>query len=289
MRIIENDALRVEIADHGAELSAVTDKISGAERLWSADPKVWNRHAPILFPFVGKVVNGQYRIGKSIYAMKTQHGFARDLDFLCTEATGSAVTHVLSATEATKAIYPYNFRLTVRHTLDAAAPRTLHIGWRVENTGNEPMYYAIGGHPGFLPPENIRKEDCLLRFTGSETFIHFGVTGPGFARPETLYTLPNDTVPYDASLADTWIFANGQVDAVSLCRPDGVPYVTLRCPGFPFLAVWSKQEAPFLCLEPWFGRTDDDGFTGTIDEKPGEQLLLPGEAREYEYTVTFWA
>jgi len=289
MRILENDALRVEISDHGAELSAVTDKASGVERLWSADPKVWNRHAPILFPFVGKVTDGKYRIGNAAYAMKTQHGFARDLDFVCTEAGDNSVTHVLTATDTTKAIYPYDFRLTVRHTLDAFDPRTLQIEWRVENIGRGPMYYAIGGHPGFLPPEEVRKEDCLLQFTGSDMFTHFGVTGPGYALPETLYTLTDDTVPYDSSLADTWIFANGQVDAVSLCRPNGEPYVTLRCPGFPFLAVWSKKDAPFICLEPWFGRTDDDGFAGTIDQKPGEQLLLPGEEKNFKYTVTFFA
>ncbi|MBR3271884.1 MAG: aldose 1-epimerase family protein [Clostridia bacterium] len=289
MRILENDALRVEIADHGAELSAVTDKATGADRLWCADPKAWNRHAPILFPFVGKVKNGQYRIGSAAYPMKTQHGFARDLDFACVEATETSVTHMLCASEATKALYPYDFRLTVRHALDEADPRTLHIGWHVENAGAETMFFSIGGHPGFLPPKGVEKERCLLHFAGKDAFSHFGVTVQGFALPDTVYPLPASTVPYDASLADTWIFPDGQVDAVSLCRPDGALYVTLSCPGFPFLAVWSKTDAPFVCLEPWFGRTDDDDFTGAIDEKPGVQTLLPGEAKQYAYSITFFA
>ncbi len=81
MHILENEAIRLEIADKGAELSRVWDKENHCQRLWSADPAVWNRHAPILFPFVGKVVNGKYRFAGREYETKTQHGFARDLDF----------------------------------------------------------------------------------------------------------------------------------------------------------------------------------------------------------------
>ena len=83
MRIIENDILKVAIADHGAELSSVYDKEADFERVWDANPAVWNRHAPILFPFVGKVKDGVYRIGEKTYEMKTQHGFARDMEFTC--------------------------------------------------------------------------------------------------------------------------------------------------------------------------------------------------------------
>ena len=86
MHILENEALRLEIADKGAELSRVWDKEESCERLWSADPAVWNRHAPILFPFVGKVVDGKYRLNGRVYEMNTQHGFARDRDFVCLEA-----------------------------------------------------------------------------------------------------------------------------------------------------------------------------------------------------------
>ena len=144
MHILENEVLRLEIADKGAELSRVWDKELGCERLWSADPAVWNRHAPILFPFVGKVVDGHYRLKGRVYPMKTQHGFARDLDFVCMEEGDSSITQLLCSTAETREIYPFDFRLLVRHRLDGANPRLLHVEWELSNTGGETMYYAIG-------------------------------------------------------------------------------------------------------------------------------------------------
>ena len=166
MHLLENEALTVAIADKGAELSRVWDREAGCERLWSADGAVWNRHAPILFPFVGRVIDGKYRHGGREYEMKTQHGFARDLDFTCVEEDASSVCQILCSTEQTRACYPFDFRLAVRHRLDGENPRLLHVSWEVCNTGEETMYYSIGGHPGFLPPAGVKKEDCLLGFSG---------------------------------------------------------------------------------------------------------------------------
>ena len=135
MHILENEYLKVMVADAGAELSSVYDKETDTERLWDADPAVWNRHAPILFPFVGRVIGGVYRIGEKEYTMKTQHGFARDKEFECVAATQYFVTHRLVSTEETKEIYPYDFELFVTHSLDAENPRVLKIDW-------EPAYDA---------------------------------------------------------------------------------------------------------------------------------------------------
>ena len=127
MCILENEALFVEIADKGAELCRVWDKEAGIERIWNADPTIWNRYALILFPFVGKVNGGKYRLGGMEYEMKTQHGFARDLDFVCVEESRNSVSHVLTASDATRLIYPFEFKLKVRHYLDESDPRHLHI------------------------------------------------------------------------------------------------------------------------------------------------------------------
>ena len=127
MHILENEALTLAIADKGAELSRVWDREAGCERLWGADPTVWNRHAPILFPFVGKVIDGKYRLNGREYEMKTQHGFARDLDFVCTEEEADSLCQVLCSTAETRAHYPFDFRLQVCHRLDAENPRLLHI------------------------------------------------------------------------------------------------------------------------------------------------------------------
>ena len=169
--VLENEALKLLIDDTGAELCSVLDRESGSERIWTADPAIWNRHAPILFPFVGKVTDGKYRIEGREYPMRTQHGFARDMDFLCVEEDASSVTHRLASTPGLREIYPYSFCLTVRHSLDPANPRLLHITWDVENQGEDLMYYAIGGHPGFLMPDGVRKEDCRLVFPAGITLL----------------------------------------------------------------------------------------------------------------------
>ena len=289
MRILENSELRIGIADKGAELSSVVDKATGGERLWTADPAVWNRHAPILFPFVGKLTGGKYRIGGREYPMKTQHGFARDLPFACEEETGDCVRHALAATEDTKAVYPYDFRLRVTHALDGDNPRQLNIGWRVENAGDAEMLFSIGGHPGFLLPPGVDKRDCFIRFPGRDALSYFNVNAAGFALPENprRLTLDGGLAPYGADMPDTWIFAGQDIREVGIALPDGKPYVTLRCGQFPMLGVWANPNGPFICLEPWFGRTDDVGFAGTIAEKPGIQRLAPGAAMEMGYSIEF--
>ena len=288
-RFLETDCLRMEIADAGAELCRVLDKESGQERLWSADPAVWNRHAPILFPFVGKVTDGKYRVNGREYGMKTQHGFARDLDFACVEETADSVVHRLCASDRTWEIYPFDFRLTVRHSVDAAHPRRLRIGWTVENTGDGRMYYSIGGHPGFLMPAGVRKEDCSIVFPGCEELFYFSANNTGFALPEKKHRLPlsNGAAHYQPDIPETWIFENQGIDTVAIAAPDGKPCVTMHCPGFPLLAVWANPKGPFICLEPWFGRTDDAGFAGTLEQKPGIQALESGEKRDYAYEIEF--
>ena len=153
------------------------------------------------------------------------------------------------------------------------------------------MYYSIGGHPGFLMPEGIRKEDCSIVFTDRDRLTYFSANAAGFALPEQTHTLmlKDGAAPYQADIPDTWIFSGGQVGSVGIALPDGTPCVTVFCEQFPLLAVWANPKGPFICLEPWFGRTDDAGFTGTLAEKPGMELLSPGESKAISYRIEFHA
>ncbi len=283
--IIENDLLRVTVSDAGAELISVFDRERNLERIWTGDPAVWNRHAPILFPFVGKVTEGKYRVGGREYPMKTQHGFARDMDFECVGETPDSVSHRLSASDWTRERYPYEFSLTVTHRLEG---KSLLVSWLAENNGGERMYFAIGGHPGFLMPEGVKKEDCRIAFPGAESLRYRNASKAGFALPDLkTLSLEGGSAPYGEDIPDTWIFEDGQVKEVGILLPDGKPFVTLHCAAFPMLAVWANPAGPFICLEPWFGRTDDEGFRGTIDQKKAIQSLEKGEKKEYGYSVDF--
>ena len=284
-RILENEFLKVTIADDGAELISVWDKAANMERIWTADPAVWNRHAPILFPFVGKVKDGKYRIGEKEYDMKAQHGFARDQVFACVEETEDAVTHCLTATEQTLAIYPYAFKLIVCHKL---AGKMLTIEWTIENQGQEQMYFSIGGHPGILIPDGIRKEDCLFAFPGKQELQYLYANDAGFILPY-IRTLPvNDGfAAWRDDIPDTWIFEDHQVQTVGIALPDGKPFVTMHCDTFPMLAIWANPQGPFICLEPWYGRADDEGFTGTVDQKKDMQVLAAGAKQDIAYAIEF--
>ena len=281
--ILENARLRATIADAGAELISVYDKAWDAERIWTGDPAVWNRHAPILFPFVGKVADGKYRVDGREYAMPTQHGFARDMQFECLEQTDDAVIHRLTASDWTRARYPYEFSLTVAHRLEE---NRLCVAWTVENAGDARMRFSIGGHPGFLLPPDVRKEDCFLLFPGAGALRCISTSAAGYALPDGKVIVPEDgRVRYRADIPETWIFEDGQVRSVGIATPDGRPFAMLECAQFPMLAVWANPNGPFICLEPWFGRTDDAGFHGSIDQKQGIQSLEAGARLDIAWSM----
>lgn len=292
MRILENKYLKVTIADSGAELSSVYDKENQTERLWDANPEVWNRHAPILFPFVGRVTGDVYRIGDKEYVMKTQHGFARDMEFECVEETVTSVTHRLLPTEDTRKIYPFEYELLVTHALDAENPRMLHVSWEVKNNGNGLMYYSIGGHPAFTLPVHTseERENYYLEFPGRDTLTYISVNpANGFAAFDKEIPLKTEDgfVKFFDGIYDTLIFDYQNIETVRIARPDKTPYVTMDCSQFPFLGIWTKQTGNFICLEPWAGRTDNDGFTGTLEEKTGEEKLEAGSSTKISHTIEF--
>lgn len=292
MHVLENEFLKVSVADAGAELSSVIDKESGLERIHDGNPSIWNRHAPILFPFVGKVVGGKYRIGDKEYDMKTQHGFARDMEFEFVEADENHVVHKLLPTDDTRKIYPYEFELLVTHELDKENPRVLNVKWEVKNNGDDTMHYFIGGHPAFTTVEaDLKaKEEYYLEFVGCDSIEYFGVSNEtGFATPKDTkrVELDNGFLKFNDDVYATLIFDNLNFAKVRMCRPDKTPYVTMECSQFASYGIWAKKNSNFICLEPWAGRTDDDGFNGTIDEKFGVNTLKAGESGTIQHSIEF--
>ena len=292
MYTLENQYLKVTVADNGAELCSVYDKENEVERIWDAEPSVWNRHAPILFPFVGKVANGVYRIDDKQYEMKTQHGFARDMDFELIEKTDSSITQKLVSNEQSKKLYPYDFELYVTHAFDSENPRLLSVKWELKNVGSDEMYYSIGGHPAFTLPikESNEKEEFFIGFEGSEELTYITInTDTGLAIPNEKYTFKTEDglIKFFDVIYKTLIFEHEDIKKVSIAKPDKTPYVTMDCREFPYLGIWTKTTGNFICLEPWVGRTDDEGFTGTLKEKVGEQKLNVGEIFKITYSMEF--
>ena len=86
---------------------------------------------------------------------------------------------------------------------------------------------------------------------------------------------------------DALIFENHQIPMVRILKPDRSPFITMDCKGFPILGIWSKGEQDFICLEPWYGRTDDDNFSGELKDKKGEMVLASKEEANIGYTIEF--
>jgi len=294
MYIIENDTLRVEIAEHGAELCSIYDKEKQHEAVWTADQAYWNRHAPVLFPFVGKVNGGFYRYKGMSYPMG-QHGFARDMEFTFVEQTPDSVTFRLCDNEESRKKYPFAFELEITHRLEG---RKVTVEWKVTNpSADEPLYFSIGGHPAFNCPVDAgtKKTDYFIRFDGHEKdasipYVLIDQPSQGID-VEHVQQLPLDGgyIPITDTTfdRDAYIFDEGTVQTATLCYPDKTPFVTLSAPGFPSFGVWSKPhtDAPFVCLEPWIGRCDNMGFDGELPQKYGEQCAEPGQVFEASYTI----
>ncbi len=289
VHIIENSRLRVTVSSHGAELCSIYDKKAEREVIWNADPSCWNRHAPVLFPFVGKVTEGFYTYEGQKYPMG-QHGFARDREFVLAETGESFIRHCLSSDEESRRVYPFDFQLEIVHKLNE---NCVTVEWKVINSGNKTLYYSIGGHPGFCVKQNVGSR---LVFPGQKTLQRAAIdpktAGVDVEHLETLqlkdgvYVVEEHTFDRDAL-----IFDHGQVKEVSLEEADKTRLVTLRCPDALSVGIWSPvgKQAPFICLEPWIGRCDNSGFRGELREKFDVQSLESGGVFQTAYDLVIGA
>ena len=288
---IENDYLKVSVNDHGAELYSIFDKIHNREVIWQADPAYWKRHAPVLFPNVGRHFENHYRIGETEYPSK-QHGFARDSEFTCVDMTTDSITHKLKSSDATKENYPYDFELKIKHVLEK---NQVSVCWEVVNHSNKPMYFTIGGHPAFNVPavgSADNKEDYLLTFDEQKSLTYLLLDpASGTALPNQTQTLEltDGTCHIDAHMFDhdALIFDN-QIEKAGIAFPDGTPYLELTCHRFPNFGIWSVPGSSFVCLEPWMGRCDDCGFTGDLSEKANINKLDVDEIFNASYEIKIY-
>lgn len=301
MKTISNNKLSISVKEHGAELASIIH--NGREYLWQADEAFWKRHSPVLFPIVGAVWNGEYRSHGNTYKMG-QHGFARDMDFTLISQTDDELRYALISTEETIKKYPYPFRLEITYKLMDCKVRVM---WHVENSGNETMAFQIGAHPAFFWPmltnENVEGGVSAMEQPLAETDNRgfFKIVSTAKTMPVSVITeggcvgkeseisldeegyLPLDTNTFNN---DALIFENSQVTKVTLCDIDKTPYLSLEFTS-PLVGLWSppKKRAPFVCIEPWYGRTDAVGFSGTYEEKPWIQTLESGKCFDAYYDI----
>ncbi|MEH3119324.1 MAG: aldose 1-epimerase family protein [Methylorubrum populi] len=280
IEIRAQDGSTARIALDGAE--PVSWQVEGREYLWSGAPEHWNRHAPWLFPVVGASGGGGVRVDGRRYPM-AQHGFARDLPFSVVSRDDAAVSLCLSDSEATRAHYPFPFRLTIDVAICA---KNLAFAIRIENPGDAPLPYALGFHPAFPWPfaggERRAGGGYAVLFEAAERpFVPEVGAGGLLVRGERELPLDGARLDLDPDLfTEALVFLNAKSRAMRFVAPNGRA-IAMRVEDFPHLAVWTKPTAPFLSLEAWTGHADWAGFDGELAQRDSQRLLAPGEAARH--------
>lgn len=284
--VLENGEIRIRVDSHGAELRSLMDIRSQREYMWSGDAAYWGRVSPVLFPVVGCFRDKKYRYKGEVYSLP-QHGFARDMDFMMTEQTGEEIWFCLTDKENTWENYPFAFSLEIGYRLTG---RSVKVMWRVTNPAADPLYFSIGGHPAFAAP--ARKEDeitCYLAFAGIESLIVRKIND-GLATDELkkIGLLPGGLLPVTEEVFadDALVVENRQTSRVRILDGEKKPYLTVTFDA-PLFGVWTPpgKNAPFICIEPWYGRCDRIDFTGTIEEREWANTLPAGETFEAAYAI----
>ena len=276
LHYLENDFLIIAIDTHGAELSSIYNKKENKEMLWQGDPQFWGRKSPVLFPVVGKYKNGKTTYNGKEYFLG-QHGFARDSEFTLIEKTEDKIAFELTSNNDTLAKYPFKFRLICSFEL---INNKIVVGWNVQNTDDKIIYFSIGAHPAFY----CKKGETVLSMNG-DNIQYSLINSNGLYIPQK-YDTPSSFVLHDSVFDnDALIIENSNVNEISLIENDKT-YLTVKFDTKVF-GIWSpaKKNAPFVCIEPWYGRCDAEDFNGDITEREYGNSLEIGKNWYKEYEI----
>ena len=284
---IRNENLTLEIDAHGAEMKSLKDNRTGQEYLWCGDAAYWGRTSPVLFPLVGN-----YREKRSCFDGKwyslSQHGFARDMDFELVSEKGDEIWFALEDSPETLEKYPFAFRLELGYCLKE---RKVEVVWKVTNKNDRDMYFSIGGHPAF---------NCPIKDGGNQTdyFIGFDTDAPltcsVLDENGTVSGRKKELALTDGKLQiteglfdeDALIIENDQAHKVALYTPEGEKYLEVDFES-PLFGIWSPvgKHAPFVCIEPWYGRSDRADFGQKLEEREWGNTLKAGEVFSSVYRI----
>ncbi len=282
---LRQGSARAVIARHGAELQSWS--IGDHDLLWSGDPPYWPRRAPLLFPIVGRCQDNSLHVAGRAYAIGG-HGFARDREFVLQSRAEDHATFVLRDDAASRTQYPFAFALTVTHRLTADSIETTAT---VGNPGDEPLPYAMGFHPAFRWPFGSPAAAYEIRFDRPERASVPVITPEGLFAPEMRpvpLTRGGTRLALNHALfqADALCFLNAASASLTFANDAGEALrVTVR--DLPHLALWTKDDAPFLCIEGWTGHGDPVGFAGDIGVKPSMRQLAPGAQATHVFACTY--
>jgi galactose mutarotase-like enzyme len=276
---ISNSNLTAQIKHMGAELFSLKSNLN-KEYIWEGNPTFWGKHSPILFPIVGSLKNNSYSYNGKQYPLN-RHGFAREMEFELIEKSEESATFSLISTIETKKIYPFDFELQICYSLNETK---LNIDYKVINKNEITMPFAIGAHPAFALPGTF--EDYNLEFQQDE-ILNYNLLEEGLISNSTNeLQLKNRQLglKYQLFEKDALVFKTLKSKSITILKNTN-PILKVNYSDFPNLGIWTVVNAPFLCIEPWFGYSDTLDEYDNFSKKEGIQLLEKKKTFESNYSI----
>ena len=216
-----------------------------------------------------------------------KHGFARHSLFDVVEASEDRAVFALTDSAETRASYPFAFRLEIAFAIEGA---TLAVEARVINTGDVLLPASFGFHPAFAWPLPYGEERAAHRIT-------FEADEPDQLReiaPDGLIAAATRPSPLDGRelllrdalfTDDALVWDHVRSQRVTYGAAQG-PVLNIAFPDTPKLGIWTKPGAAYVCVEPWHGIADPEGYEGEFRAKPGVFEVAPGDTQHIRMSVT---
>lgn len=277
---IYNSAISVSIKHSGAELFSLKDN-QNKEYIWEGNPDFWGKHSPVLFPIVGTLKNNTYTIDGKEYQLP-RHGFARDMSFELIEKTENTAIFSLKSNAETLQKYPFDFELQLIYSVENT---TLYIEYKVINTGKSRMPFSIGAHPAIALPEDFK--NYAFQFEKQEVLKYYLLENDLISNQTETLKSENGLIPFDYQLfeSDALIFKTLESKSLTLLQ-NSQPYVKVDFEDFPSLGIWTKPQAPFICIEPWLGYSDTAENSGDLFEKEGILVLEANQIFNSNFSIS---
>ena len=264
---LKNNTLTAQIQHLGAELISLKSS-QGKEYIWEGNPEFWGKHSPVLFPIVGTLKNNTFHHNEKNYHL-SRHGFAREMEFQLIDSTENCATFSIQSSEETLKVYPFAFELHLIYTFEEM---TLSIAYQVINMGSSKMPFSIGAHPAFALPNKF--ENYAVTFEKEESLEYYLLENDLISNKTKKLDFQNKQIPltYELFKNDALIFKSIQSKSLTILENEN-PILRVHFEDFPSLGIWTKMNAPFICIEPWFGYSDTKENSGNLFEKEGIQVL----------------
>lgn len=284
---VQNDYLKIQVKSAGAEIISIQDS-SNNEHIWQADPDIWNRHAPVLFPIVGRLNGDHYYYNDQKYQMN-QHGFARDREFLLDSKNDNKLVLSLSDDDNTLSIYPFHFNLKIVYQL---VKDTIQISYVVTNTDDDQkMYFAIGAHPGFAVPfeKGLNFEDFAVSIDPKETRSRIALKDSNIDLSQEKRVEDQDfDLTHERFVDDAIIYSLSKPATISIGSEKTPHKIQLDTGNAKFVGIWSQypEKGDFVCIEPWWGIADKIDTDHQLVNKYGINELDPNKKFEAYYSIS---